>query len=156
MVFDFSEMISILEKDRSDEEALSYALDTLANVCSPEEFEEEVAEATAVPRRRNSEKAYGCVGEQFTEIFLKKDSNVQLVLDTLEEYDFKVRRPGIKLLTNLLINKPRDMQEIILKSHMGVSRLVRSTYCSHFELFMICFALQINGCSSRQQRGAAQ
>ncbi len=113
-------MINILEKDRSDEEALTYALDTLSNVCSPEEFEEEIAEVS--PKRKATEKAYGCVGEQFTEIFLKNPLNVQFVINTLEEYDFKVRRPGIKLLTNLLINKPRDMQEIILKTHMGVSR----------------------------------
>ena len=67
---------------------------------------------------------YGCIGEQFTEIFLKHQNNVQLVLDSLEEYDFKVRRPAIKLLTNLLVSKPRLMQEIILKSQMGVSRLM--------------------------------
>lgn len=30
----------------------------------------------------------------------------------------------MKLLTNLLLNKPRDMQEYILGSHMGVSRLM--------------------------------
>ena len=48
----------------------------------------------------------------------------QLVLNTLEEYDFKVRRPGIKLLTNLLVSKPRLMQEIIMNSQLGVSRLM--------------------------------
>ena len=35
-------MISVLQTDRADEEILGYALDTLCNVCSPEEFEEEV------------------------------------------------------------------------------------------------------------------
>lgn len=114
-------MITVIEKDRSDEEALGYALDTLANVCSPEEFDEEVIESKP---KKSHEKKFGCIGEQFTEIFLKKSANVQLVLDTLEEYDFKVRRPAIKLLTNLLVNKPRLMQEIILKSQMGVSRLM--------------------------------
>ena len=37
---------------------------------------------------------------------------------------WQVRRPAVKLLTNLLMNKPRDMQEYILGSHMGVSRLM--------------------------------
>ena len=115
-------MVTILDKDRSDEEALGYALDTLANICSPEEFEEEVIESR--PARSSTEKQFGSIGEQFTEIFLKKSINVQLVLNTLEEYDFKVRRPAIKLLTNLLVSKPRLMQEIILKSQMGVSRLM--------------------------------
>ena len=124
--FLYSEMVTILEKDRSDEEALGYALDTLANICSPEEFEEEVIETRPANSggRSSSEKQFGSIGEQFTEIFLKKSANVQLVLNTLEEYDFKVRRPGIKLLTNLLVSKPRLMQEIILKSQMGVSRLM--------------------------------
>ena len=117
-------MVTILDKDRADEEALGYALDTLANICSPEEFEEEIIEARPhrVQRQPSAEKQYACIGEQFTEIFLKKSLNVQLVLETLQEYDFKVRRPGIKLLTNLLVNKPRLMQEIVLKSQMGVSR----------------------------------
>ena len=75
-------------------------------------------------RKTSSDKQYGCIGEQFTEIFLKKFSNVQLVLDTLQEYDFKVRRPAIKFLTNLLVNKPRLMQQIVLQSEMGVSRLI--------------------------------
>ena len=75
-------------------------------------------------RKTSSDKQYGCIGEQFTEIFLKKFSNVQLVLDTLQEYDFKVRRPAIKFLTNLLVNKPRLMQQIVLQSEMGVSRLM--------------------------------
>ena len=38
--------------------------------------------------------------------------------------EWQVRRPAVKLLTNLLLNKPRDMQEYILGSHMGVSRLM--------------------------------
>merc|ERR1712018_825530 len=85
------DMVGILEKDRSDEEALGYALDTLANICSPEEFEEEVIETRPANNspRSSTEKQFGSIGEQFTEIFLKKSSNVQLVLNTLEEYDFK-------------------------------------------------------------------
>ena len=42
--------------------------------------------------------------------------------DVLEDYDFRVRRPAIRLLTYLLVNKPRSMQELVLASHMGVSR----------------------------------
>ena len=42
----------------------------------------------------------------------------------MEEFDFRVRRPAIKLLTHLLLNKPRAMQELILGSRLGVSRLM--------------------------------
>ena len=43
-----SDMVEILDKDRTDEEALSYALDTLTNICSPEEFEEEIVDSRPV------------------------------------------------------------------------------------------------------------
>lgn len=36
-------MIEILQsEDRNDEEIVGYSLDTLANICSPDEFEEEI------------------------------------------------------------------------------------------------------------------
>jgi hypothetical protein len=76
-------MTSILEMDASDEEILSYALETLCNICSPEEFEEEIISEDARDNINN-------IGEQFTEIYLKLAKNVQLVVDLLEEYDFKV------------------------------------------------------------------
>ena len=41
-------MIHILERDRADDEILAYALDTLCNICSPEEFEEEVIKRSPV------------------------------------------------------------------------------------------------------------
>lgn len=45
------------------------------------------------------------VGEQFTEIFIKKSDNVGLILGFMEEYEFQVRWPAVKLLTTLLANK---------------------------------------------------
>lgn len=41
-----------------------------------------------------------------------------------QEYDFKVRWPIVKLLVGLLQHKPKDLQECILVSPMGVSRLM--------------------------------
>ena len=36
-------MIEILQsEDRNDEEIVGYSLDTLANICSPDEFDEEI------------------------------------------------------------------------------------------------------------------
>ena len=112
-------MTQILETDRSDEEIISYALDTLCNICSPEEFEEELAQEEGKESGQP-----GSLGEQFTEIYLKKNSNVQVVVDLLEDFDFRIRRPAVKLLTHLLLNKQREMQELILSSHLGVSRLM--------------------------------
>ncbi|XP_014239398.1 general vesicular transport factor p115 isoform X2 [Cimex lectularius] len=110
-------LIGVLQTDKEDCEIIGYALDTLCNIMSPTVFEEE--ECSEV-----DQEALLHVGEQFTEIFLKETYNVLLVLNFLEEYDFKVRWPALKLLTILLRNRLRDIQEIILVSPMGVSKLM--------------------------------
>lgn len=106
----------ILEADRADCEIIGYSLDTLCNITSAEKFEEE-NEGNNVHLNVN-------VGEQFTEMFIKTPDNVSLVLSFLEEYDFRVRWPAVKLLTSLLTNKPKDIQDIVLVSPMGVSKLM--------------------------------
>ncbi|KAK9708784.1 hypothetical protein QE152_g26981 [Popillia japonica] len=85
-------LCQILELDRTDGEIISYCLDTLCNITSKEVFEEE--------NKYNAPKNVN-LGEQFTEMFLKNPENVTLVLGFLEEYDFKVRWPAVKLLTSL-------------------------------------------------------
>lgn len=47
-----------------------------------------------------------------------------MVLGFLEEFDFRVRWPALRLLHNLLTNKTKEIQEIILVSPMGVSKLM--------------------------------
>ena len=42
----------------------------------------------------------------------------------LQEYDFYVRWPSVRLLTILLTNKTKEIQEIILTNPMGVSKLM--------------------------------
>ena len=56
--------------------------------------------------------------------YIKKDAF--LIVRTNVQYGriYCFRRPAIKLLTHLLTNQPRKMQEIILASRMGVSRLM--------------------------------
>lgn len=66
-----------------DDELVGYALDTLCNICSPDEFEEEVGNESA--KDNNSG-----IGEQFTEILLKDKHSVQIVVDVLQEFDFTV------------------------------------------------------------------
>ncbi|KAG8515167.1 General vesicular transport factor p115 [Galemys pyrenaicus] len=99
----------------SDSEIIGYALDTLYNILSNEE-EEEVEENST----RQSEE----LGSQFTEIFIKQQENVTLLLSLLEEFDFHVRWPGVRLLTSLLKQLGPQVQQIILVSPMGVSRLM--------------------------------
>lgn len=81
---------------------------------SPTQFEEE-EDNPHVPMN---------IGEQFTEMFIKNHQNVQLILDLLDEYDFRVRLSIVRLLTSLLTNRPKDIQEIILVKPMGVSKMM--------------------------------
>ncbi|XP_045041079.1 general vesicular transport factor p115 isoform X1 [Desmodus rotundus] len=107
-------LIRVLQTDRSDSEIIGYALDTLYNIISNDE--EEVEE--------NSTRQSEDLGSQFTEIFIKQQENVTLLLSLLEEFDFHVRWPGVKLLTSLLKHLGPQVQQIILVSPMGVSRLM--------------------------------
>lgn len=104
----------VIELDRADCEIINYALDTLCNITSLEQFDEE-KDNPNIPLN---------IGEQFTEMFLKNPQNVKLILELLEEYDYRVRLPTVKLLRSLLNNRPKDIQEIILISPMGVSKLM--------------------------------
>ncbi|XP_053219011.1 general vesicular transport factor p115 isoform X2 [Podarcis raffonei] len=109
-------LIHVLQTDRSDSEIIGYALDTLYNIISNDLEEEEQEE--------NSQKQTEDLGSQFTELFIKQQDNVTLLLTYLEEFDFHVRWPGVKLLTVLLKQQGPQVQQIILVSPMGVSRLM--------------------------------
>uniref|UniRef100_H3D0E3 General vesicular transport factor p115 n=1 Tax=Tetraodon nigroviridis TaxID=99883 RepID=H3D0E3_TETNG len=108
-------LINILQTDRSDSEIIGYALDTLYNIiCSDEEEEQD----------ENPQKQVDDLGAQFTDQFIQDPEHVTLLLTLLEEFDFHVRWPGVKLLTALLKNQGPQVQGVILVSPMGVSRLM--------------------------------
>ncbi|XP_034543618.1 general vesicular transport factor p115 isoform X3 [Notolabrus celidotus] len=108
-------LINILQTDRSDSEILGYALDTLYNIiCNDEEEEQDEA----------AQKQADDLGALFTDRFIEDPEHVTLLLTLLEEFDFHVRWPGVKLLTALLKSQGVQVQGIILVSPMGVSRLM--------------------------------
>ncbi|XP_042573500.1 general vesicular transport factor p115 [Cyprinus carpio] len=112
-------LVRILQTDRADTETLGYALDTLYNIiCSDEEEEPDDSE------EENQQKQEDDLGAQFTEKFIQEPDNITLLLTLLEEFDFHVRWPGVKLLTALLKSQCAPVQGIILVSPMGVSRLM--------------------------------
>ncbi|XP_038134539.1 general vesicular transport factor p115 isoform X3 [Cyprinodon tularosa] len=112
-------LINILQTDRSDSEILGYALDTLYNIISNDEEEEQDESED-----ENAQKQADDLGALFTEKFLQDSENITLLLTLLEEFDFHVRWPGVKLLTALLKTQGVQVQGIILVSPMGVSRLM--------------------------------
>ena len=132
-------LIQILETDRMDNEIVSYALSALYNITCHEidsdhpddnqtsDHQTEPEKSTAAENQiddRKNEK----LSEQFCEIFLKNPNNLQLVLNLLDEYDFDIRWPAVKLLSSLIENLPKAVQEIILISPTGVSKLIDLLY----------------------------
>uniref|UniRef100_A0A3P9IDA8 General vesicular transport factor p115 n=1 Tax=Oryzias latipes TaxID=8090 RepID=A0A3P9IDA8_ORYLA len=108
-------LVTILQTDRSDSEILGYSLDTLYNIiCNDEEEEQD----------ENTQKQTDDLCALFTEKFLQDPERITLLLTLLEEFDFHVRWPAVKLLTALLKSQGAQVQGIILVSPMGVSRLM--------------------------------
>ncbi|XP_078799687.1 general vesicular transport factor p115-like isoform X4 [Oryzias latipes] len=108
-------LVTILQTDRSDSEILGYSLDTLYNIiCNDEEEEQD----------ENTQKQTDDLCALFTEKFLQDPERITLLLTLLEEFDFHVRWPAVKLLTALLKSQGVQVQGIILVSPMGVSRLM--------------------------------
>ncbi|KAM4585201.1 general vesicular transport factor p115 isoform 1-T1 [Odontesthes bonariensis] len=130
-------LINILQTDRSDSEIVGYALDTLYNIiCNDEEEEQDESEDAVTPLPasgknknvsmpdENAQKQADDLGALFTEKFIQDPEHITLLLTLLEEFDFHVRWPGVKLLTALLKSQGVQLQGIILVSPMGVSRLM--------------------------------
>jgi len=107
-------LINVLQKDRTDAEICGLSLEALINILSSEESAEENADGISAAD----------LALQFTEIFLKDAENVSSLLALLEEYDFRVRWPTVKLLITLLTNRAIQIQQCVLVSPLGVSRLM--------------------------------
>ena len=57
-------------------------------------------------------------------MFLKEKSNLELLFDSLDEFDFNVRWSTVKLLNVLVLNLTHLMQDMILQMPRGCSRLI--------------------------------
>eukprot|EP00795_Rhopilema_esculentum_P008104 gene8104-14020_t len=107
-------LVNVLHQDRADQEITGLALETLVSIMSPD------ASVTDPEKQKVDNE----LSKQFSEIFLKKQENISSLLELLEEYDFRVRWPTVKLLTVLLRNQGNQIQQAILVSPLGVSRLM--------------------------------
>lgn len=104
-------LLDVLRKDKSDSEIVGYALESLWHVMEIERLGE-----GEVRGDRNE--------VTFSKIVVKSQDNVSFLLDLLEEFDFRVRRPATVLLWILLQNCRAEMQEAVLLCPMGISRMM--------------------------------
>ncbi|KAI9282791.1 p115 like vesicle tethering protein, partial [Sporodiniella umbellata] len=103
----FPGLIKVLHLDHVDVETQKSLLDTIAILCT-------------VQNQYDRDEG----GYKFTDYFIEDSNNVTVLVDILEEFDFYVRYNTLKLLSTLLTNRTKRIQECILTNPMGVSRLV--------------------------------
>lgn len=114
-------LIDVIDKNRSDSEMCCLALDALYNVM-----------AINASEINDSEQQHHTLNKtlpndlniQFTEMFIKTGTNVTLIFDLLDEYEFKTRLSTLKLLNVFVLNQTQQLQDIILQIPRGVSRLM--------------------------------
>lgn len=104
-------LLDVLRKDKMDSEIVGYSVDTLLNV-------------TEIVRLGNGEDRLSRPEIQFSEMIVRSQDNITLLLGLLEDFEFKVRRPTTVLLWVLLQNKRTEMQEAILVIPQGISRAI--------------------------------
>lgn len=103
-------LIQAIEKEKSDSETVGYAVEAILNVLSVDEGEERTDELT--------------LGAEFASKIVKTTENITLFLGLIEEYDFQIRRPTVRLLTSLLNHCLPEVQEGILHCPMGISKIM--------------------------------
>ncbi|KAG3276410.1 USO1 vesicle transport factor [Ictidomys tridecemlineatus] len=106
----------LVVRTNSDSEIIGYALDTLYNIISNDE-EEEVGKFPLILLCFYAKVNWIVPILQILNWYL-------FYKFILQEFDFHVRWPGVKLLTSLLKQLGPQVQQIILVSPMGVSRLM--------------------------------
>ncbi|ESN92897.1 hypothetical protein HELRODRAFT_69392 [Helobdella robusta] len=119
-------LIAVMQTDRTDLEILGYTLDALCNIMSCDVDDESLLSllASNIYEESSGFKSNGKLTLLFSEMFIKDTNNVSLLLSLLQEYDYHILLPTIHLLTVLLQNKTRDVQEIILTNPMGISKMM--------------------------------
>lgn len=97
-----------------DSELCVLALDTLCNIMNPNKSDED----------SGIQNLPADISTQFTEMFIKDNSNLILLFDLLDEFEFQIRWASVKLINQLVLNQSELLQEKILQIPRGVSRLI--------------------------------
>lgn len=112
-------LINVLLTDTHDNEIISYTLDALCYIITGPQEDPNDYEGIQSPREDTED-----LGIQFTEIFAKRKENLAILIDLLGEFEFKVRWPALKLLTGLLRNKLRYIQDLVLEKASGIPKIM--------------------------------
>eukprot|EP00898_Chlorokybus_atmophyticus_P003336 jgi/Chlat1/4002/Chrsp26S04071 len=111
----FPVLTGVLRDERQDTEMIRAALEVLLNAMG----------ITGAPPPADGKGIRPAAVN--AELFVNSKGSVSLLLSLLEEEDFYVRYHAVQLLTLLLQHSSGRLQEVILQSPMGVSRLMDMT-----------------------------
>jgi hypothetical protein len=118
---------------RSDTEICGYALDTLYNIMTTDPNNEDgigrllcrntpcFSKTFTIQEQKNLPDD---ITVQFTEVYIKNVENIILLTQLLDEFEFRIRWSTVKLLSVLIQNQLKKMQESILVCPMGISKLM--------------------------------
>ncbi|KAI7816738.1 p115 like vesicle tethering protein [Gamsiella multidivaricata] len=101
-------LCKVLRQDSMDIDISKAVLETLTVLCQPDSDHEESREFAL----------------EMSNAFLQDAGNVAILLDMLEESDFYVRFHVVSLMSVLVLNNTPRLQECVLTSPMGMSRLM--------------------------------
>ncbi|KAF9928458.1 hypothetical protein FBU30_002360 [Linnemannia zychae] len=101
-------LCKVLHQDSADLDIGKAVLETLTVLCQPESDHDDAKDFAL----------------EISQTILEDASNVEILLDMLEEYDFYVRFHVVSLLATLVLNNTDRLQECILAAPMGISKLM--------------------------------
>ncbi|KAI8618455.1 p115 like vesicle tethering protein [Chytriomyces sp. MP71] len=104
-------LVNVLKSDRMDVEIIKAALETLNILCGYDEDQD-------------GKDGREDLGRMFSEVYTKDPSNVTILLEILEEFEFYIRFNTIQFLTTLLETCGERLQECVLTSPIGIARLM--------------------------------
>ena len=115
-------LIEVLKQNKMDSELCCLALDTLFNIVDTSEH---CKEETDTNNKEQQEQILPAdISAQFSEMFVKDKSNVELLFELLDEFEFQVRWSTIKLLNALILNLTAQIQDIILQNPRSTARII--------------------------------
>ncbi|KAF9562533.1 hypothetical protein EC968_005203 [Mortierella alpina] len=116
-------LCKVLQQDAMDIDICKAVLETLTVLCQAEADREESHEFAMEMSMTVLEASFTLAACQCPRKWTDAN-NVAVLLDMLEEYDFYVRFHVVSLLSTLVLNNTTRLQECILTSPMGMSRLM--------------------------------
>ncbi|XP_074598801.1 general vesicular transport factor p115-like [Brevipalpus obovatus] len=109
-------LVQTLKNDRGDSEIVEDLLAILHHIISGESYETESGQLIG----------HDALGTIFTEVFIKKDENLQVIFDMIKDKDYldsRFRGDALKLFMTFARIKPREVQEFVFNTDMGIPTL---------------------------------